>query len=114
MNVLVGTIDDRTIAIINPSLYYVGVSGTEGTFSQWTYSSVGLSIKRQFSYNFKDTVVNTLGTALVLNNALRLTTGGSESGVAYYPLPVYAHTGFSSSLTWTPTNCDAANNGADG
>ncbi len=115
MNQLFATLNDRAKTILNPSLYYLGLSGVEGTFTRWSFSTITLlPKKRQFTYNFNDAVINTLGTASVLGNSLRLTTGGSESGVAYYPLPVYTHTGFYSNLTWTPTNCDAENNGADG
>lgn len=99
---------------LKPALYYVGLSSTDGTIDAWTYSATTPPYKRHFNFGFNDAVVNTLGTASNVGSALRLTKLGSESGVAYYPQPIYAHVSFTSALIWSLSGCDAANNGADG
>ncbi len=111
---LLMSIENRTRTAIDPSVYYVGIGGIGGTFTGWNFTTVA-PIKQHFDFGFNNrSEIDTLGTASIVDNKLRLTTGGSESGVGLYPSMIYVHTGFNSTLTWTPSNCDAANNGADG
>lgn len=107
-------LNERTRSVISPSFYYVGLSGFGGTFRDWAYSGISPS-KQYVSFGFTNmSDIDLLGTASIVDDKLRLTAGGSQSGVGVYSAPIYAHTGFNSTVVWTPTNCDQANNGADG
>jgi hypothetical protein len=108
---LYATMNNRTRAVVDPSLYYIGISATGGNITRWNYYSIAKKISFDFT---KGSEIDLIGTASIADDKLRLTTGGSESGVGMYSSPVYAHTGFKSTLTWTPSNCDEENNGADG
>jgi hypothetical protein len=102
-------------SIIERSYYYVGFAG-EGAqlIDSWQYTAV-VPQTQIIEYGFDNkTHIEVFGTASLTDDTLRLTTGGSQSGAAMYPVPVYAHTGFNASITWNPSNCDQANNGADG
>ncbi len=114
-DVLYAVLGDEVASIIERAYYYVGLAG-EGLqlFDDWQYTAV-VPQTLVLEYGFDNhTHLEMFGTAALTQDTLRLTTGGSESGAVMYPVPIYAHTGFNSSITWTPTNCDAANNGADG
>lgn len=55
-----------------------------------------------------------LGTALQINETIQLTSGGSQSGLVYFSQPLHDRVSFESTFTWTPSNCDEYDNGADG
>jgi len=111
---LAATFTNRPLNAIERSFYYMGLSGVNGQFSNWKFNAIA-PYKHHFNFSFTNVSdIDTLGTASVIGDSLRLTTGGSEAGVGMYPSQIYAHIGFNSTIVWTPTNCDETYNGADG
>ncbi len=100
--------------------YYVGLSGSTGalyfkqSITQWSFQST--------TSGFTDLALSTMtsnikffGDAIPTGDgALRLTTSGSQAGAVLYNNWIILRTGFKTSFTWSPSNCDTEYNGADG